>query len=165
MKYFASQKLYPAVSELSTNYGTQLDCAFTKGLNSTFTFNESYFSDHKPLLISLKLCAEFHFPDTFSNLIESRSIPTDGTDSNSKFPIHSNVIIGKLIIPSPTIPTITIPGNISHTFTYPMRRALADSINLHHIPIRSTDFSGARITSTSYYNRMHTNLRSRFNLD
>ena len=38
-----------------------------------------------------------------------------------------------------------------------MRRSLANSINLQHIPIRPTDFTGARVTSTRYYTKIHTN--------
>ena len=36
--------------------------------------------------------------------------------------------------------------------------------SVHHIPIRPTDFTGARVTSISYYSRMRTNLQSQFNL-
>ena len=45
-----------------------------------------------------------------------------------------------------------------------MRRALADSINLQHLPIRSTVLTGATITYTRYYSIMRTQLRSRFNM-
>ena len=53
---------------------------------------------------------------------------------------------------------------ISGTLTDEMRRALANGINLQHLPIRSTDLTGATITSTRYYSRMCTQLRSRFNM-
>ena len=43
-----------ALSGVSTNYGSQLDCVFTKHLTSSCGFYESYFSDHKPMLISLR---------------------------------------------------------------------------------------------------------------
>ena len=42
-----------ALSGVSTNYGSQLDCVFTKNLTCSCSFYESYFSDHKPMLISL----------------------------------------------------------------------------------------------------------------
>ena len=45
-----------------------------------------------------------------------------------------------------------------------MRSTLAHSINLHHLPIRPTNFTGANITSTRYYSRMRTHLKSRFNM-
>ena len=54
--------------------------------------------------------------------------------------------------------------NNEHTFTDAISRILADSINLQHIPIRSTDFTGARVTSTRYYTKIRTHLKSRFNL-
>ena len=58
----------------------------------------------------------------------------------------------------------TCVWNNSHTFTDAMRRALAESINLQHLPIRLTDFTGATATSTRYYSRMLTHLQSRFNM-
>ena len=41
------------LSGVSTNYGSQLDSVFTKNLTCSSSFYESYFSDHKPMLISL----------------------------------------------------------------------------------------------------------------
>ena len=64
----------------------------------------------------------------------------------------------------PPVPTTTVAGNTSRTLTDAMRRALADSINLQHLPLRSTHFAGATATSTGYYNRMRTHLQSRFNM-
>ena len=43
-------------------------------------------------------------------------------------------------------------------------RTLADSINLQHIPMRPTDFTGVRVASTRYYTKIRTYLESRFNL-
>ena len=45
-----------------------------------------------------------------------------------------------------------------------MRRALADSISLQHLPIRSIDFAGATTISIRYYSIMRTHLQSRFNM-
>ena len=45
-----------------------------------------------------------------------------------------------------------------------MRRALADSISLQHLPIRSIDFVGATTISIRYYSIMRTHLQSRFNM-
>ena len=45
-----------------------------------------------------------------------------------------------------------------------MRVALSDSINLQHLPTRSTNFTGASPTTTRYYNRLRTQLQSRFNM-
>ena len=42
-----------SLSGVSTDYGSQLDCVFTKNLTCSCGFYESYFSDHKPMLISL----------------------------------------------------------------------------------------------------------------
>ena len=53
IKYFANKGMAQALSAVSTNYGSQLDCVFTKSLTYSCGFYESYFSDHKPMLISL----------------------------------------------------------------------------------------------------------------
>ena len=45
-----------------------------------------------------------------------------------------------------------------------MRQSLAQSINLERIPIRPTNFTGCRVSSTDYYDFMHANVRDRFNL-
>ena len=74
-----------------------------------------------------------------------------------------NPIIDQVNLPPP-VPTINVVENNSRTFTDAMRRALANSINLQHMPIRSTDLPGATITSTRYYSRMCTQLCSRFNM-
>ena len=53
IKYFENKGMAHALSAVSTNYGSQLDCVFTKSLTCSSGFYESYFSDHKPMLISL----------------------------------------------------------------------------------------------------------------
>ena len=42
-----------AISGVSTNYGCQLDCVFTKNVVCSCNYYESYFSDHKAMLITL----------------------------------------------------------------------------------------------------------------
>ena len=51
MKYFSNKCFKQVLSGVSTNYGSQLDCVFTKNLTCTSSFYESYFCDHKPMLI------------------------------------------------------------------------------------------------------------------
>ena len=53
LKYFASKDFYSAISGVSTNYGSQLDYAFYRCLSPKVHFYESYFSDHKAMLIDL----------------------------------------------------------------------------------------------------------------
>ena len=62
------------------------------------------------------------------------------------------MIIDHVTTPPP-VPAINMVRNNEHTFTDAMRRTLADSINLQHIPIWPTDFTGARVTSTRYYTK------------
>ena len=84
---------------------------------------------------------------------------SNGDIDSTSICIHEavqDVIIDRVNIPPP-VPTINVVGNISRTLTNAMRRALADSINLEHLSIRSMDF-------TSYYSRLQTQLQSRFNM-
>ena len=53
MKYYSNTCFKQVLSGVSTNYGSQLDCVFTKNLTCSCSLYESYFSDHKPMLISL----------------------------------------------------------------------------------------------------------------
>ena len=53
INYFENKGMALALSAVSTNYGSQLDCVFTKNLTYSCDVYESYFSDHKPMLISL----------------------------------------------------------------------------------------------------------------
>ena len=50
--YFASKNFYAAFSGISTNYNMQLDHVFYLGFCPTVNFYESYFSDHKPMLMT-----------------------------------------------------------------------------------------------------------------
>ena len=126
-----------------------------------FHFYESYFSDHKAILIDLS-CLNKNLVGSCLDKIVSSS--NGDTDNNSC--IHQtcqDVIIDRVHIPPP-VPTTTVAGNTSRTLTDAMRRALADSINLQHLPLRSTDFAGATTTSIRYYSIMRTHLQSRFNM-
>ena len=53
IKYFANKGMMQSLSGVFTNNGSQLDCVFTKDLTCSCGFYEPYFSDHKPMLISL----------------------------------------------------------------------------------------------------------------
>ena len=62
------------------------------------------------------------------------------------------------------VPTTTVSGNTSCTLRDAMRGALADTINLQLLPIRSTNFADATTTSIRYYIIMRAHLQSRFNM-
>ena len=162
LKYFASKDFHSAISGVSTNYNSQLDYAFYRGVNPTVNFYESYFSDHKAILIDLSCLNKNLLRSCLDKIVSS----SNGDIDNTSICIHEavqDVIIDRVNIPPP-VPTINVVGNISRTLTDAMRRALADSINLQHLPIRSTDFTGASPTSTRYYSRLRTQLQSRFNM-
>ena len=73
-----------------------------------------------------------------------------------------DVIIGQVYIPTPIVPPISTCNN-ANTFTYAMRQSLAQCINLQRIPMRPTNFTGCRVSSTDYYHFMHANVRDRSN--
>ena len=52
--YFASKNFCSAISGISTDYNTQLDHVFYRGFCPTVNFYESYFSDHKPMLMTFQ---------------------------------------------------------------------------------------------------------------
>ena len=161
LKYFASKDFYSGISGVSTNYSSQLDYAFYRGVRPTVHFYESYFSDHKAILIDLSYSEKNFLGNCLDKIVSSSNDDID----NKSICIHEidqDVIIDQVNHPPP-VPAITVENN-SHTFTDEMRRALADSINLQHLPIKSTDFTGATITSTRYYSGIHTHLKSRFNM-
>ena len=54
MKYFSDREFKQILSGVSTNYGSHLDCVFAKNFICSCDIYESYFSDHKPMLVSLK---------------------------------------------------------------------------------------------------------------
>ena len=78
----------------------------------------------------------------------------------------TNVLISNVSIPTSPLPLCLLSNNNTNSgnmFTVAMRRALADSINLQGIPLRSTNLNG-RETSSSYYRMIHRNIKDRFNL-
>ena len=77
IKYFANKVMMQSLSEVSTNYGFQLDCVFTKNLICSCVFYESYFSDHKPMLISLGTVV-----NDFSN-VDNQPIISHATSKNT----------------------------------------------------------------------------------
>ena len=159
---FASKDFYSAISGVSTNYGSQLDYTFYRGVSPKVHFYESDFSDRRAMLIDLSY-SKINLVDNRVDKILSSS--NDATDNNFT-PIHEinqDVIIDQVNNPLP-VPVLTVVGNNSRSFTAAMRRTLADTINLQHLPIRPTDFTGATITSTRHYDMMRTLLKSRFNM-
>ena len=106
MKYFSLKHLYSAFSGVSTNYGAQLDYAFYRGLCPTVHFYESYFSDHKAVLIDLSNSERNLHPSCHDGIISSSNGDTD----NNIISIHNisqEVFIDQVNIPSP-VPAITV---------------------------------------------------------
>ena len=177
MKYFSDKGMMLAISGVSTNYGSQLDCVFTKNVVCSCSYYESYFSDHKPMLITLDTGLNAistvdnhdilpHYSHSTSmtgqqsyldDIADVAQIPTDNISK-----VDPDVIISQVYIPTPIVPPISTCNN-PNTFTYAMRQSLAQCINLQRIPIRPTDFTGCRVSSTAYYDFMHANVRDRFN--
>ena len=167
IKYFANKGMVQALSRVSTNYGSQLDCVFTYNLTCSCGFYESYFSDHKPMLISLGTvvsdCSNVDNQPIISHatsqhdIIDIDQIPNDNTTKDVQ-----DVNISYVYIPIPVLPPVTTYGN-ANSFTFAMRQSLAQCINLQRIPLRSTNYTGCRVSATGYYDFMHTNVRDLFN--
>ena len=167
IKYFANKGMIKALSRVSTNYGSQLDCIFTKNLTCSCGFYESYFSDHKPMLISLGTvlndCSSVDNQPIISHatnqhdIIDIDQIPNDNTTKDIQ-----DVIVSHVYIPTPVLPLVTTYDN-ANTFTFAMRQSLAQCINLQRIPLRPTNYTGCRVSATGYYDFMRTNVRDRFN--
>ena len=51
----------------------------------------------------------------------------------------------------------------NNAFTFAIRQSLAQCINLQGIPLRPTNSTGCRVSSTCYYDFMRTNVRDRLN--
>ena len=107
-RYFTSKDFSSAISGVSTNYNSQLDYAFYRGVYPTVHFYESYFSDHKAILIDLS-CLNKNLVGSCLDKIVSSS--NGDTDNNSC--IHQtcqDVIIDRVHIPPP-VPATTVVGN------------------------------------------------------
>ena len=115
-----------ALSGVSTNYGSQLDCVFTKNLTCSCDFYESYFSDHKPILISLGTvvndCSNVDNQPIISHatsqhdMIDIDIIPNDNTTK-----CIPDVIVSHVCIPTPVLPPVTMYDN-ANAFTFVMRQ-------------------------------------------
>ena len=152
--YFANKGMIKALSRVSTYYGSQLDCVFTKNLTCSCGFYESYFSDHKLMLISLGTV----FNDSSNvDIIDIDQIPNVNTTMDIQ-----DVIVSHMYIPTPVLPPVTTYYN-ANTFTFAMRQSLAQCINLQRIPLRPTNYTGCRVSATGYYDFKRTNVRDRFN--
>ena len=178
MKYLSNNGFMQVIAGVSTNYGSQLDCLFIKNFACSCSYYESYFSDHKPLLIYYETgvnvsiidnqTIEPHHSVCTHILINQPSYPHATMDfeqisTNSMSEVVQDVIISNVYIPTPIVPPIAISNN-ANSFTYAMRQSLAQSINLQGIPLRPTNFTVCRVTATNYYDFMHTNIKDRFNL-
>ena len=167
INYFANKGIVQALSGVSTNYGSQLDCVFTKNLTCSCGFYESYFSDHKPMLISLGTvvndCSNvdnqpiISHATTQHDIIDIDQIPNDITTKDVQ-----DINVSHVYIPTPVLPPVTIYDN-ANAFTFAMRQPLAQCINLQRIPLRPTKCNWCRVSATSYYDFMRTNVRDRCN--
>ena len=168
MRYFSDEGFMQAISGVSTNYGSQLDCVFTNNLACTCSYYESYFSDHKPVLITLNT-GEFSNSDLTENRGVITQVPSDSISSSTFDILHIHnkpeadepEIITHVFLPPPLAPPIHL-SSIANTFTYAMRQTLADGIGVHGIPLRPTNFHG-RTTASNYYSILRDNIQDRFN--
>ena len=165
-KYFANTGMMQSLSGDSTNYGSQLDCVFSKDLPCLCGFYESHFSDHKPMLISLGSviydCSNVDNQPIIShatsqhNIIDIDQIPNCNTTKDIQ-----DVNISHVHIPTPVLPPVTTYDN-ANASTFSMRQPLAQSNNLQRIPLRPTNYTGYRISAAGCYDFMRTNVRDRF---
>ena len=94
MKYFSNREFRQILSGVSTKYGSQLDCVTAKNFICSCDIYESYFSDHKPILISLRTLVDrcstmvcqpmiYHATNFTSviqhDIIHIEPLPTDNT--------------------------------------------------------------------------------------
>ena len=166
VKYFANKGMIQALSGVSTNYGCQLDCVFTKNLTCSCGFYESYSSDHKPMLISLGTvvndCSNVDNLTIISHatskhdIIDIDQISNDNTTKDIQ-----DVIVSHMYIPTPVLPPVSAYDN-ANAFTFAMRQSLAQCINLQRIPLRPTNYTGCRVSANCYYDFMRANVRDRF---
>ena len=166
IKYFENKGMAQALSAVSTNYGSQLDCVFTKSLTYSCGFYESYFSDHKPMLISLGTVVNDYsnvdnqpiisHATSQHDIIDINLIPDNNTTNDIQ-----DVIVSHVCIPTPVLPPVDTYNN-ADAFTFAMRQSLAQCINLQRIPLRPTNYTGCRVSATRCYDFMRTNVRYQF---
>ena len=167
MKYFPRKEFKQILSGVSTNYGSQLDCVFTKDLDCSCSFYESYFSDHKPILISLGTivneCSTMDFQPHATSVCQNVLIDIDQIPTDNRTKVDQDVILGNVYIPTPAVlPRVTTYDNAS-AFAFAMKQSLAQCINLQRIPLRQTNYTGCRVSSSDHYDFMRANVRDLFN--
>ena len=124
--YFASKNFCSAISGISTDINTQLDHVFKTSFCPTVNFYESYFSKHKPMLLTFS--EEILLNDTHE--LPKYCLSQNIVHYNTKVhDITPDVIIDHVTTPPP-VPAINMVRNNENTFTDTMRRTLGDSINL-----------------------------------
>ena len=164
--YFANKGMAQSLSGVSTNYGSQLDCVFTNNLTCSCDFYESYYSDHKPMLISLGTvvsdCSNVDNQPIISHATSQHDTSDIDqiTNDNATKDIQ-DVIVSHVYIPTPVLPPV-ITYNNADAFTFAMRQSLAQCINLQRIPLRPTNYTGCRVSATRCYDFMRTNVRYQF---
>ena len=129
--YFSAKGFFQAISGISTNYGSQLDCAFNNNSFHSCHLYESYFSDHKPILITFEVGSNVKLADIPllvlesppSNIINNCISIVDYNNVTGEDNIDTSVIVGQVNIPPPIISHINVVGNNLHTFTNAMRIA------------------------------------------
>ena len=154
-----------SLSGVSTNYGSQLDCVFTKNMTCSCGFYELYFSNHKQMLISLgTVVYDCSNVDNQPIITHATSIiDIDQISNVNTTKDIQDVIISHIYIPTSVLSPVTTRDN-TDAFTFAMRQSLAQCINLQRIPLRPTNYTGCRVSPTGYYDFMRTNVRDQFNL-
>ena len=114
----------------------------------------TYFSDHKPMLISLGTvvndCSNVDNQPIIRHatsqhaIIDIDQIPNDNTTKYIQ-----DVSVSHVYIPTPVLPPVTTYDN-ANTFTFAMRQSLAQCINLQRIPLRPTNYNGCRVSAIGY---------------
>ena len=105
-----------ALSRVYTNYGSQLDCVFTKNLTCSCGFYESYFSDHKTTLISFGTvvndCGSVDNQPIISHAtIQDDIIDIDQITNDNTTKDIQEVIVSHVYIPIPVLPLVTTYDN------------------------------------------------------
>ena len=92
------------------------------------------------------------------DIIHIEQIPTDYTTK-----VDQDVFVNHVYIPTPAVlPPVTTDGN-ADTFTFAMRKSLAQCMNIQKIPLRQTNYTECRVSATGFYDFMRANVRNRFN--
>ena len=93
LRYFTSKGFSSAISGVSTNYNSQLDYAFYRGVYPTVHFYESYFNDHKAILIDLSCLNQNLVGSCLEKLsLHQMVIQYILANPNSPVPIRKNIV-------------------------------------------------------------------------